>query len=125
MRETLEECRESLERIKGDLNQEFKNYSNQDLVVIFNKETEKYEILVPKRGEKQYQNKKNRVYRNLYGQNVKIIMQKGFVYIIPKKYGFRFKVLASILNEEEKNYTLNELQEIEEMINHSILKRSR
>ena len=26
MRETLEECRESLERIKGDLNQEFKNY---------------------------------------------------------------------------------------------------
>ncbi len=125
MKEVLEESRENLERIKKYLNQEAETYSNQDLVVIQNKQTERYEILIPKRETKQHQKKENRVYRNLKGENAKIIIQKGFVYVIPKKYSFNFKMLANVLNEEEKNYTVNELREMEERINDSKLKSSR
>lgn len=108
--------REELEKLKNDLECK-KTYSNKDLLVIPNKITNTLEILLPKREEKQNKNNANRLYRNLKDETVKIIIKKGFVYVLPKRYGFNYKTLDYVLQEEEKMYFLDELKEIEENLN--------
>lgn len=109
--------KEELEKLKNDL-EEMKLYSKSDMIAVFNRETDKYEILIPKRGEKIHQNSTNSIYINLKREQVKIIYKKNFIAIKPNKYSYKF--FMSLKDNpllEKKFYSLEELEKIEELLN--------
>lgn len=115
--------REELEKFKSNL-ESMKTYSKNSLVLVFNQETARYEILYPKNKEA-VQNKTSILYKNLKGEEVKIITKKGYIGIKPKKYIFKNRnLLKTFLFIEKEFYFFEELKEMEEQLNQE-LKSSR
>lgn len=115
--------KEQLENLKNDLEQ-LKIYSKKSLLLVFNQDTKKYEILYLK-NEETTLNQTSTQYKNLNGEVIKIISKKGYLGIKPKKYSFKNRnLLKTILACGKEFYFLEELKEIEEQLNQD-LKNSR
>lgn len=110
---------ENLENLKNEL-EKMKTYLGKELFMIYNRNTEAYEILILKRDEKIYQQSSNIVYQNLSGISVKFIHKNRRTFIKPSCYCFKN---TNAIFEENKSYTLEELKELEIMCNQNNLRR--
>lgn len=111
--------KENLEMLKMEL-EEMKTYLGSDLYVLYNRNTEAFEILISKRKEKSYQKSNNIVYQNLYGVSVKIIHKNRHGFIKPSCYCFKE---SPIVFEDNKSYTKEDLYELEKEINQNHISR--
>ncbi len=109
MKEVLEELKEELE--------EKKLYFRSDLRIVFNNETFTYEILFPKRSEKEHQNSTNIIYQNLRKEKIKIIKKNNYFCIIPRKYSLKNRNTIKEVFQKEF-YCLEELKELENELNY-------